>query len=296
MLLALAGVWGSSFLFIKVIVDEASPAELVAGRLVLGAAAMLAFIAVRRRRVEWSPALLGKTSIMAVVNNIIPFMLISWGEQHINSGTASVLNSTVPIFTAAFAAAVFADEYFTPSRAAGLMLGLLGVVALTGDDVLHVTDSSVLGQLAVIAASACYGAGSVYARTLLHSHDPVDMSVAQLIMASVMAVPLMFLLEGTPDYSLSLEATLSLLTLGIAGTGLAYMAYLWLIGATGAVRASLVTYIIPVTALFLGSAVLDENIGWNTVAGAALIIVGVASVMRGQAPSPRAEETPVIVD
>jgi drug/metabolite transporter (DMT)-like permease len=214
----------------------------------------------------------------------------------VDSGLAAVLNATVPIFTAVFASAFLTDERFTTGRVAGLGLGFLGIIVLTGEDVLNITDSSVLGELAVVGAAACYGLSATYSRTLLRTYDPINLSALQLFMATALAVPLVFLFSGEPSYgSMSLEAWASLLTLGLAGTGIAYIVYLWLIEHTGSVRASLVTYIVPVVALILGWAVLDESIGWNTLAGAALIIVGVATVARGRAPArhPRAAPVPV---
>lgn len=292
-LLALGGVWGASFLFIKVIVDEVSPLELVAGRLLLGALTIVLFTRFRRLPLRVSPALVGQAAVLAAVNNIVPFSLIAIGEQHIDSGTASVLNSTMPIFTAAFAAAFLADEHFTAARAGGLALGFLGVAVLAGNGVRHITDADMLGQLAVVAAAACYGLGATYARSVLRTNDPIGLSAVQLTMGTLMAIPLVFIFHGLPHQSLSLKAALSLLTLGVVGTGFAYIVYLWLIDVTGSVRASLVTYIIPAVGLFLGWAVLNEHIGVSTAAGSALIVAGVAIVMRGRSParmpSPAAE-------
>ena len=283
-LFLLGGIWGASFLFIKVIVEETSPLELVAGRLAFGALAVGAYMTVRRIPLRADAGIVGKVSIMAVFSNILPFALIGVGEEHIDSGVASVLNSTMPIFTAVLAAAVLPEERFTPARLAGLVLAFAGVAVLTGDDFLDITGSNMLGQLAVIGAALCYSFGAVYARTLLRAQDPVNLSMLQLIVGTALSVPLVFVFRGTPDYSLSLEAALSLLALGVFGTGLGYIMYLWLIENTGSVRASLVTYVIPVVGLLLGWLVLDEEIGANILLGALLIIVGVAAVMRGQAP------------
>jgi len=284
-MLAIGGVWGASFLFIKVAVDEISPLELVAGRLFLGAVTVALVMRLRRMPLSFDAPLLGHICVTATVSNILPFALIAWGEEHIDSGIASVLNGTMPIFTAVFAAAVLSEERFTAGRVVGLVLGFAGVVALAGGDVLDITDSSVLGQLAVVASAACYGAGAVYMRVLLSGRDPASLSMLQLIAGTLFAIPLVFLFEGSPGYAMSLEATLCLLALGVFGTGFAYISYLWLIERIGSVRASLVTYIIPVVGLFLGWLVLDENIGVNTLVGAALIVAGVAAVMRGQAPA-----------
>ncbi len=286
LLLVLGCTWGASFLFIKVIVEDVSPVELVAGRLFFGAVSVMAFILITKHEFRWAPGVPPKMAVQAVGSNIVPFWLISWGEQHIDSGTASVLNSTVPIFTAVFAAAFLLEERFTAGRLIGLLLGFAGIIVLTGDDALRITDSDVLGQLAVVAAAACYGASAVYSRTLLRNNDPVTLSALQLLIGTAICVPLVIGLEGAPEYgSMDLEAWGSLVALGLGGTGIAYIVFLWLIEHTGSVRASLVTYIVPVIALFLGWAVLDESLGLNVIAGAALIVFGVATVMRGQGPA-----------
>lgn len=285
-LIALGSVWGASFLFIKVVVEETSPAALVEGRLFFGFLVVAAMLAYRGGPFRWSTSLLLGVGAMAVFSNIIPFLLIAWAEERIDSGVAAVLNSTMPLFTALFAAVILAEERMTAGRVAGLVLGLLGVVVLTGGDIVHVTDSSVAGQLAVVASAACYGVGAVYARILLRSDDPLSLSAWQLAAGTLLALPVLMVLDGgRPDYSLSVEGWLSLLALGAFGTGFGYVAYVWLVDHAGSVRASLVTYVIPVVGLFLGWAVLNESLGANTLVGAALIIAGVASVMRGQAPA-----------
>ena len=284
-LLALGAIWGASFLFIKVIVDETSSLEVAEGRMFFGALAVGVVIAIRKTPLRRPPALWFKVAVWALVGIVIPFILIAWAEEHIASGTASVLNSSMPLFTMLFAAIFLIEEQLTPVRVAGLGLGFVGIIVLTGGDIYDIRDSTVLGQLAVVSAAACYGAGAVYARSLLKKEDPVSLTGGQLVMGTVMVLPVMLAVRGTPDYSLSVEAWLSLLALGVLGTGIALIIYLWLVDNVGSVRSSLVTYIIPIVGLFLGWAVLDETIGINTVLGSALIIAGVAAVMRGQTPS-----------
>ncbi|MCH7578024.1 MAG: DMT family transporter [Chloroflexi bacterium] len=284
-LLALGAIWGASFLFIKVIVDETSPLEVTEGRLFFGALAVGVVMVMRKTPVRRPPALWFKVAVWALVGIVIPFILIAWAEEHIDSGTASVLNSSMPLFTVMFAAIFLIEEQLTPARVAGLGIGFVGVIVLTSGDVYDLRDSAVLSQLAVVGAAACYGAGAVYARSLLKEDDPVGLTGGQLVLGTLLVLPIMLVVRGTPDYSLSVEAWLSLLALGVLGTGIAIIIYLWLVDNVGSVRSSLVTYIIPVVGLFLGWAVLDESIGVNTVLGCALIIAGVAAVMRGQAPS-----------
>lgn len=285
-LLALGGVWGTSFLFIKVIVDEIAPLELVTARMFLGAIVVFLMLLYLRRPVRRDPAFWARVSVLAVVSNVIPFALIAWAEQHIDSGVTSVLNSTMPLFTALVAGAILIEEEFTLGRVLGLVAGVAGVAVLAGSDIVHVTDSSVLGQLAVVGAAACYGGSAVYARTLLRSDDPITITGLQLAIGALIALGLTLAVDGVPDYgALSLKALLALLVLGLLASGVAQWAYLWLVDNMGSVRASLVTYIIPIVGLLLGWAVLDESIGFNTIAGFALIVAGVAAVMRGQAPA-----------
>jgi drug/metabolite transporter (DMT)-like permease len=225
--------------------------------------AVAAFVAITRR--PWtrpSTTLLWQMTLLALLANVIPFALISWAEEHIESGTASVLNATVPIFTAVVAAAVLDEEEFTRSRAAGLLLAFFGVAVLTGPDALDVTDSSVIGQIAVVAAALCYGVAAVMLRSMIKGHDLVNLTLLQLALAGLVSLPILFVVTGGPNYNLSLEAWLSM------------------IDVLGSVRASLVTYIVPVVALFLGWIVLDESVGVNTIAGFLLIIGGVVTVMR----------------
>lgn len=285
-LIALGCTWGTSFLFIKVIVDEIAPMELVTARMFLGALVMMAFLAASRNRIPRDPAFLGKLTVFAVFSNVVPFGLIAWAEQHIDSGVTSVLNSTMPLFTALFAAAILAEEEFTFGRILGLVSGLAGVAVLAGSDIVHLTDSGVAGQLAVVGAAACYGAMGVYARTLLRSHDPVTLTGLQLAVGTIAALAVTLPIDGVPDYSaLSLKSWGALLVLGLVGSGVAQWVYLWLVDHTGSVRASLVTYIIPIMGLLLGWLVLNEHIGPSVIVGFALIVAGVAAVLRGQAPS-----------
>jgi drug/metabolite transporter (DMT)-like permease len=292
LLVALGCVWGASFLFIKIVVDQATPLELATGRLALGAVAVIAATAYLRAPVPLGRRVVAQAAVMALLGNVAPFALIAWAQEHIASGLASLLNATMPIFTAVFAAAVLAEERFTPGRAFGLVMGLAGVAALGGRDLLDITETGALGQLAVVAAAASYGAAAVYARTLLRSEDPLGLSALQLVLATPLALALTLAVDRAPGISLDVKGWLSLLALGLLGTGAAYVAYLWLIDNVGSVRASLVTYVIPIVGLLLGWAVLDESIGVNTAVGAALIIAGVASVLRGQAPTTQRAAVP----
>ena len=295
-LLGLGATWGASFLFIKVVVEDTGPMELVAGRMSFGMLAIWGIVLWQRRKVVVTPRLALQVGALSFLTHIIPFMLISWGVERISSGSASILNATVPIFTAAFAAALLDDEYFTGGRAFGLLLAFAGVAVLAGEGVLDITDSSVLGQLACVAAAACYGVGAVLSRQMMRGQDATNLSLLQLTLGTACAIPIMLAVTGgAPDFHWDPEAYASIVVLGVAGTGIGYIAFLWLINTIGSVKASLVTYLVPVIAVILGWAVLDESIGVNTVAGGLLIVGGVASVMRDRGQPARHTDVPAAV-
>lgn len=275
-LVALGCVWGASFLFIKIIVEETAPLTLVAGRLTLGALPLLAIIAFKRPAVVGGRTLLPKTLVTAIFATALPFFLIATGEEHIDSGVAAVLNSTMPLWTAIFTALFLPHERLGRSALWGLAVGFGGVLVLSSPDLTHLTDSSFLGQLAVLAAALSYGGALVFARGTLANEDPVLVATLQLVLGALLVWPLAFAVSGgAPNVDVGLKAWLAWITLGCLGTGIAYIAYYWLMVNIG-VLVSAVTYFPPVIGLFLGWLVLDETLGVNVIAGAALIILGVA--------------------
>jgi drug/metabolite transporter (DMT)-like permease len=281
-LVILASLFGSAFLYMKVLVDEIAPIEIVAGRLSLGALVVFAIIAIRGKAPSFNPATIAKIALLALLDSVIPFTLIAWSETKIDSGVASVLVSTMPVFTVIIASVALPDERLAPVRLLGIPLGFMGVITLTGGDVLDVTSENAIGQLAVIAAAGCYGVASVYAKILLKTQDALNLTGIKLAAGAVMAAVATGITQGLPAYgSLSLEGVLALLALGVLSTALAFLLYFWVVRAAGSVYASLVTYIVPVFGLLLGWAVLGEAIGMSTAFGAALITAGVGAVMYG---------------
>jgi drug/metabolite transporter (DMT)-like permease len=308
-LVVLGGLFGSAFLYMKVLVEEIAPIEIVAGRLTLGAVVVFAAIALRGKGLNLDRAAFGKISLLALLDSVIPFTLIAWSETKIDSGVASVLVSTMPIFTVILAAVALPDERLAPARLIGVPLGFLGVITLTGGDVLNVTSENAIGQLAVIAAAACYGVAAIFARSLLKTHDALSLTGTKLGAGAVMTAVAAAITQGAPAYdALSAEGVLALLALGVLSSALAFLLYFWLLRTAGTIYASLVTYVVPVFGLLLGWAVLDEEIGLNTAFGAALIIAGVGVVMYGSvaqawlmqhlslAKGPAQTETPVLIE
>lgn len=277
LLLILATIWGASYLFIKITVNEVPPLTLVAGRLGLGALLMYLFMRWRgfrlpRRRDTWIDL-----TLLGLINAAIPYVLVSWGEQYIDSSLAALLQATVPLFTALIAHHFTSDERLTPFRILGLLLGFGGVLLLIGISPPENQDTHpnhLYGQLAVIASSVCYAAMAVYTRLRLHDTPPLVSSTGQLITSAAFIVPLSLLIERPFHLSISPAAWGSWLTLTLFGTVIAYIIYFTLLKRIGATFTTMVTYIMPINGLILGALVLKEPINWIILLSLALVLSG----------------------
>lgn len=283
----LALIWGASFLLIKLALEGLSPMQIVLGRLTAGALVLLGALVVQRLPLPRDPTVWLHLVVMGLVANIIPFFLFGWGELRITSGLAGVLNGTAPLFTLAFAAVALPEERLHRVRSLGLVVGFVGVVLVVGPWDANPLTSSVPGQLACLAAAACYGVAFPYTRRFLsrRGYRPMVLAAGQLGAATVtlwLASPL--LARGPVDLTpMVLGSTLAL---GAVGTGIAYLLYYRLITDAGATSASMVAYLIPVVAVVLGVLVLSEPVTWNLFVGAAVVIAGVATA-EGRLPGMR---------
>ncbi len=275
LLLGILGlIWGSSFLFIKLGVNEMPPAFVASGRLASGLIFLLFALRVQRLRLP-RRALWGRLLVVAILNNTIPWLLIPWGEQHISSGLASILNATMPFFTVLIAHFATRDDRLTGLKLTGIMVGFVGVVVLIGADLRDVTSNSALGDIAVLLASVSYALGAIYARLKLRGEDHTVLATGQLGLALLVTTPLMGLSLGGLHAVPSLTALLAVAALGVLGSGLAYIIYYWLIERASASQVSLVTYLLPITAILWGAGLLNETIGVNTFGGLILICAGI---------------------
>jgi drug/metabolite transporter (DMT)-like permease len=271
----LAWIWGWSFFFIKVAVAGLTPTTVACTRILLGAAVMLVLLHRRglslpRDRTTWR-----HFAVMGVVASAVPFTLLSWGEQRITSALASVLNASTPLFAALFAA-VFLAERLRPPRLVGLALGFAGVgvaAGIGGGDLAH---SSVAGGLAAVAAAACYGITFVYAQRHLVGVDPVIATAGQLISGGLFLLPFALATSVADGVHLSPTRTIAIVLLGVFGTGFAYVLNYRNIVDLGPTKASVVTYIVPLVAVAVGVAVLDEHFSVRILAGGLLIVAGLA--------------------
>jgi drug/metabolite transporter (DMT)-like permease len=273
MLLALAAIWGASFLFIKVAVRELDPATLIVGRLGL-AAITLALIApaavgtretVRQVRQNWA-----WLTVVALVNTAIPFWLLSWGETRIDSGLASIIQASVPIFNAVIAFVAFHEVRVTGARLLGVGVGFVGVALLVGAQ----PESKVLGALAVVGMAFCYGIGGLLTGRYLSRAKPIVVALASTSIATLVALPVGA--AQAPHHTPGWKTLGSVVALGVPGTALAYLLFFGLITGAGAAYAALVTYLIPPIALAYGAIFLDERFGAAAFGGLALILAGVA--------------------
>jgi drug/metabolite transporter (DMT)-like permease len=273
MLIALALLWGASFLFIKVAVRELTPATLIVGRLGLAAltlALLLPFTAGARESARQLRANAGWLVAVALVNTAIPFWLLSWGETRIDSGLASIIQAAVPIFNAAIAFVAFREVRVTGTRLVGVAVGFVGVAVLVGAQ----PEGKVLGALAVVGMAFCYGLGGLLAGRYLKPAQPIVVAFGSTAIAALVWLPVG--VAQAPSHTPGWKTIGSVIALGIPGTALAYLLFFGLITGAGAAYASLVTYLIPPIALAYGAIFLGERFGAYAFGGLALILAGVA--------------------
>jgi drug/metabolite transporter (DMT)-like permease len=298
--LLLSIIWGSSYLFIKIGLDEGmTPFTLVAIRTILGTAFLALVMRWQGARLPRSGSTWLHMGIVGMTNIVIPYALITWGELSISSGMAGILTAMVPLFTVVLAAVVLRDEPVTPSRAIGLAVGFAGVIVLA----LPSLDSAaggegtlaVVGMLAVCLSAVSYAIAAVYTRKRLsgkpvmvardgsaRAPTPLEISFGQVFVGMI-AITLLAVVFERPDGGLlalpqSPAAVLSMVWLGLLGTGVAFLLYFAIIGRWGATRATLIAYVMPVVAIVLGFIVLGERLVPVEMIGAVLIIGGVILV------------------
>jgi drug/metabolite transporter (DMT)-like permease len=291
MLLGLAAIWGSSFMFIKVAVRELAPGEVVFGRVLVGALALLpavpftvgwARLGSELRRYAWPLILLG------IFNASLPFWLLAWSEKRLDSGLAAVLQASTPLFAALVALGFSRGDRVTGGRLVGVVIGFLGVVLLVGAQ----PSGDVLSAFAVLATALCYAGSALYAGVRLRGASPIVTSFGTLLVATLTMLPLG--VAQVPGHAPGWKVIGSVVALGALGLSVAYLLYFGLIAGAGASYAVLVTYLVPALALGYGALFLNESVTASALGGLFLILAGVA-LGTGTLRSPRrtpAAETP----
>jgi drug/metabolite transporter (DMT)-like permease len=271
----LGAIWSSSFMWIKIAVQEVGPLTLVAFRVLFGLLFGIVVIAIQRTPLPrtfkaWWPLLL-----LGLTNVAVPFFLISWGETSIDSAVASILDATVPLFTILIAHFLLQDDKMTVPKVLGLLMGFAGVIILLSKDI-GASTGSLLGQLAVIVASMFYAGSSVLVRKTTEDTPGILRSAGPLISATAVMWLGTALFESPvtiPQISITWVA---LLWLGIFGSGLAFVLAYYLIHEIGPTRTTMVTYLFPLGGVILGATFLSEQITWQVLAGGILIVASLA--------------------
>ena len=286
----LALIWGSSFLFIRIGVEQLPPFQLVFIRTGIAAVGLTSVVYLRGKRLPTDWHGIGDLLFLGSINTVVPFALITWGETRIESGLASVLQGTAALFTLLIAHFAFADERISWRKLAGLLIGFLGVIVLASrstagqiaqsDATMHL-----LGQLAVIVASFCYALGGTYGRKAMqHRLDPIVVAAGSMTVAAVLSGGIAWLsplLGGPAPISLGqlTPGVLgAVLALGLVNTFGAYLIFYPLVSVLGAARTSMVTYVIPVVGLVLGAIFLGEQVDLRLLIGTLMIVGGIGIV------------------
>lgn len=294
--LSLTLVWGSSFLWIKVAVQETGPLTVVTVRLAFALLTLAGFLMARRPGLPRGGRMWGVLCLQGLMSTAIPWILITWAEQYIESAVATVLNATVPMFTIVMAHRFLHDDRLTARRALGMLVGFLGVAVLVHEDFTagggaeggRLLSRVLLGNAAMLLSSAFYGASNVYARAKLRGVP----SIVQAFYTMLMADAVMWIVAPMVEVPFTLPVKgltwLAIAWLGVLGAGISYLIFYYLLHAIGPTRVSVVTYTIPVVGVTLGVVFLHERLDWSLVVGTVLIVSGVWGVNRPKSVSKEA--------
>ena len=280
MLIALSVLWGGSFFFVGIAVKELSPFTIVFIRLSLAALTLWIVILVVRIPIPRTIGAWRALMIMGILNNVIPFSLIVWGQSHIESGLASIFNAMTPLFTVLVAGTFLADERISGMKIAGVLLGLCGAAVMVGSDALMGIGTDVLAQLAVMGAAVSYGFSTVFGRRLKSfALNPIALAAGQVTMSSLILAPLALIIDRPFSHAMpGLNVWAALIALAVFSTALAYILFFRILTSAGATNVSLVTFLVPVSAIFLGFVFLDERLQLTHVAGMILIAAGLSAI------------------
>jgi drug/metabolite transporter (DMT)-like permease len=275
----LGACWGSSYLFIKIGVDHGlTPFTLITFRLLIGFILLATVVAVAREPLPRDPRMYGHLAVMGVINIAIPFSLITFAEQSVDSSLAAVINGAVPLLVIVIAALFLKGESITANRLAGLGLGFVGVAIIVGLDITDLGSSSAIGEIALLGWTVPYACGAVYARAPIHGLRPMIPALFQVFFGLLTTSTLAFATEHPLAVAWVPESIFAVVWLGLLGSGLAYLAFFRTLQRWGATRTSLVAYLLPVYGIALGALVRSEPISWTTLVGTGLIIAGIALV------------------
>ena len=280
LLIVLSLLWGGSFFFTGVAVKELPPFTIVALRVGIAAITLLLLHAIARRALPAGFGIWRAFLIMAILNNAIPFTLLVWGQTQIASGLAAILNATTPLFTVLAANLFLPDERLTALKLSGIAAGIAGVAVLMGPEAVSGLTGNLWAQLACLGAALSYALAIVFGRRFARMGlRPTSVATGQLCMSSLVLLPLALIVDQPWTLAVpSLGASASILAIAIASTAFAYLLYFRILETAGATNATLVTFMVPPSAILLGALFLDERLAANHFAGMALILLGLALI------------------
>jgi drug/metabolite transporter (DMT)-like permease len=277
LMLLLSAVWGSSFFFYKVLVQELPPLTVVMGRVTLAALALNLILASRRSSLRPLLPMAPQFFVLGILNNVVPFILICWGETRVSSGLASILNATTPVFGVLTTHFLTGDERLNWGKAAGVALGFAGVAVLVGPAALH-GSSDVLGEIACLLGAFVYSLGGIYGRRF-RDIPALTVATGQITAAAIIMLPLAMLVDRPWTLAPpSIGAWEALLAISLLCTAFAYLLFFRILAVAGATNIFLVTFLLPISALALGYFALGETIQPPAYAGVVLIGLGLAAI------------------
>jgi drug/metabolite transporter (DMT)-like permease len=278
LLLILGLMWGTSYAFIKLGVQTLPTFTLIASRLLIGFVLLATVVAVAREPLPRNPRVYANLFVMAIVNIVIPFTLITSAERSVDSAIAAIINGAVPLVVILLAALTFPDEPITLNRLAGLLVGYAGVIVIVYPGLAASTGGEISGELALVGSTISYGIGAVYARAKIRGLRPMIPAVFQVGFAFVIISILAFVNERPLDVAWNGNALFAVAWLGIFGSGIAYLANFRLLSRIGATRTSILAYFLPIVGIVSGALMFGETIDQYVLIGTAMVIVGVALV------------------
>ncbi len=282
LLLSLAFVWSISFYLIELALREFAPLMITLMRVGIGALLLHLVVLGMRLRMPTTAAAWATFAVMGALNNAIPFTLIAWGQSHIDSGMASILNATAPIFSCILAHWLTTDERLSAFRFSGVMVAFLGIVVLLGENRFGWRSFSLLGQLAVLCAALSYAFAAIWGRRLA-AYPPEVSATGMLTCSTLLLIPVVVLQSGAhqlPQMALSAVPLGACVVLGVFSTAVAYLLYFRILNRAGATNLMLVTFLIPPLAVWIGFLFLDEVLSWDSMLGMALILGGLALISK----------------
>lgn len=276
MLLLLALVWGGSFFFAEIALQEVPPLTITLHRVIWAVPILALIVFFKGIAVPRSLRIWGAYLMMGALNNAIPFSLIFWGQTQIDSGLASILNGTTAMFAAVVAGLLLPDEPLTAKKIIGAALGIAGVAFIMGPSTLTEFNPSNLAQIAILGATLSYAFAGVWGKAALAGQPPLMNALGMLIGSTVLMVPIVLAFDGPPSLALSLGVWSALLGMAVLSTALAYVLYFAILVRAGAGNLLLVTLLIPPVAIGLGVLFLGEQMGLEAWIGFAIIALGFA--------------------